>query len=268
LKKNLDNDEGTIFRYSHHENTVLNIIREQLLASNEPDKEELVSFISSITHREEIDAEGCKVMVSGPRDMVDLCELVKECFYSPLMKGSNSIKSVLPAILNTSIELQEKYSKPIYGGDGEISSINIKSGEAPISLIEKDIDSDGNTVVASPYRTLPRIGAYIPLGHDGEPESSEEDKNCGGISVVNNGGAALSAYGVLQFYDEDDARAKALEKALLRYCELDTMAMVFIWEFFDLMVKRYAKEFFGGMVNQKRIFRLSPNDWDVFMAKS
>ena len=85
---------------------------------------------------------------------------------------------------------------------------------------------------------------------------------------MNNGGAALSAYGVLQFYDEDDARAKALEKALLRYCELDTMAMVFIWEFFNLMVKRSAKEFFGGMVNQKRIFRLSPNDWDVFMAKS
>ena len=259
LKKNLENDEGSVFRYSNHENTVLNTIREQLLASDESDKEELVSFIDSITHRDEFDADGNKVKISGSRDMVDLCELVKECFYSPLMKGSNSIKAVLPAILNISKELQDRYSKPIYGGDGEITSINIKPGEKPMSLVEKECDSDGNTVVASPYRTLPAIGAYLPSGRDGW----QGDQSCGGISEVNNGGGALSAYGVLQFYDEDDVRAKALEKALLRYCELDTMAMVFIWEFFDLMTKRATAEFFG-MVNQKHIFRLGPKDWDAF----
>ena len=33
------------------------------------------------------------------------------------------------------------------------------------------------------------------------------------------------------------AQNKALEKALLRYCELDTMSMVFIWEFFREMTK-------------------------------
>lgn len=48
--------------------------------------------------------------------------------------------------------------------------------------------------------------------------------------TVSNGGAALAAYGKLQF--SDTQMSEALEKALLRYCELDTLAMVFIWEYF------------------------------------
>tara|TARA_R110002049_G_scaffold172683_1_gene339469 strand:- start:5979 stop:6671 length:693 start_codon:yes stop_codon:yes gene_type:complete len=38
LKDALSNYEGTIFRYSHHENTILNAIYFQLNDSNEPDK--------------------------------------------------------------------------------------------------------------------------------------------------------------------------------------------------------------------------------------
>ena len=48
---------------------------------------------------------------------------------------------------------------------------------------------------------------------------------------IANGGAALTAYSELQF--SDDVKSEALAKALLRYCELDTMAMVFIWEYFN-----------------------------------
>ena len=51
---------------------------------------------------------------------------------------------------------------------------------------------------------------------------------------VCNGGAALAAYSKLQF--SDDVATKALEEALLRYCELDTLAMVFIWEYFNEMI--------------------------------
>ena len=47
---------------------------------------------------------------------------------------------------------------------------------------------------------------------------------------VANGGAALAAYAKMQF--SDAAMSEALEKALLTYCELDTLAMVFIWEYF------------------------------------
>ena len=48
--------------------------------------------------------------------------------------------------------------------------------------------------------------------------------------TVANGGAALTAYSKLMFCDGQ--MDQALRTALLRYCELDTMAMVFIWEYF------------------------------------
>ena len=41
---------------------------------------------------------------------------------------------------------------------------------------------------------------------------------------------ALAAYTKLQFSDE--RCTGALAETLLRYCELDTMSMVFIWEYF------------------------------------
>jgi hypothetical protein len=53
---------------------------------------------------------------------------------------------------------------------------------------------------------------------------------------VVNGGAALAAYAKLQF--SDTQMSAALEKALLCYCELDTLAMVFIWEYFNDMCNK------------------------------
>ena len=44
------------------------------------------------------------------------------------------------------------------------------------------------------------------------------------------GAAALMAYAKMQFSEGEIL--KALEQALLTYCELDTLAMVFIWEYF------------------------------------
>ena len=87
-------DIGTIFRYHNHENTTLNKIREQLLISDEIDKIELIEFIDLITHK--------KGRGVGSRDMKDLYKLVVDYYYSPLTNGSNSIKSILPAIISES----------------------------------------------------------------------------------------------------------------------------------------------------------------------
>ena len=59
---------------------------------------------------------------------------------------------------------------------------------------------------------------------------------------VANGGAALTAYNKLMFC-EGEGMNDALRQALLRYCELDTMSMVFIWEYFYDMVtkKKYSQ---------------------------
>lgn len=213
LKAELEQDGGSIFRYSPHENTILNHIADQLGFSDEPDSQELQDFIRSITYLTGIPDSG------GPRDMIDLWAIVKKCFYHPSMKGSNSIKAVLPAVLNTSKFIQEKYSKPIYGS--EIKSLNIPAS-SPMALIT--FEDDGKTVI-NPYKLLPPIAEYM-----GMTEEEAEAIGVAADSTISNGGAALTAYSQLQF--SDDVQAEALAKALLRYCELDTMAMVFLWEYF------------------------------------
>lgn len=216
LKAQLEKDGGSIFRYAPHENTILNNIANQLAFSEEPDSEELQDFIRSITYFSGHPETG------GPRNMIDLLAIVKSCFYHPLMKGSNSLKYVLPAVLNTSKFLQEKYSKAIYGSD--IKSLNIPP-DAPVALIS--FEEDGKTVV-NPYKLLPPIAEYMGLSEkEAETIGSAKDS---ASSRIANGGAALTAYSELQF--SDDVKADALTKALLRYCELDTMAMVFLWEYF------------------------------------
>ena len=212
LKVELDKDGGSIFRYSPHENTILNHIADQLSFTNEPDKDELIEFITSITHLP-------RYKNGGPRDMIDLLEIVKRGFYHPSMKGSNSIKVVLPAVLNTSKFIQDKYSQRIYGS--EIKSLNIPPTD-PIAWITF---AEGGKTVVNPYKLLPPIEEYLGM--------TEEEANAIGSaakSTIANGGAALTAYSELQF--SDDVKSDALAKALLRYCELDTMAMVFIWEYF------------------------------------
>jgi len=106
LKKELENDEGSIFRFAAHENTILNVIHKQLKDSNESDKDLLCNFIENITHSSSSNANKWK----GERDMIDLRELVLRYYYNPLTKGSNSIKYVLPAILNSCEYLQNKYT--------------------------------------------------------------------------------------------------------------------------------------------------------------
>ena len=203
LKKAVGEDEGTIFRYMEHENTVLNDIRRQLESSEEDDKDELIAFIKSITN----DAE---------RTMVDIAKSVLKYYYHPSMKGSNSIKDVLPAILNSSDLIKSKYSRPVYGTP-EMPSLNLEN------KVWIEYEEDGKTV-KNPYKLLPSVSTYLDIPQE-ELDKMEMDEE-----TVANGGAALAAYGKLQF--SDTQMSKALEKALLCYCELDTLAMVFIWEYF------------------------------------
>ena len=203
LKKAVGEDEGTIFRYMEHENTVLNDIRRQLESSEEDDKDELIAFIKSITN----DAE---------RTMVDIAKSVLKYYYHPSMKGSNSIKDVLPAILNSSDLIKSKYSRPVYGTP-DMPSLNLEN------KVWIEYEEDGKTV-KNPYKLLPSVSTYLDIPQE-ELDKMEMDEE-----TVANGGAALAAYGKLQF--SDTQMSKALEKALLCYCELDTLAMVFIWEYF------------------------------------
>jgi hypothetical protein len=207
LKKELEQDQGSIFRYAAHENTYLNMIYHQLFVDPDdiPDREVLCSFIRTITESRDDKRK-------GPRSMVDMWELVKRYYYDPAMGGSNSIKRVLPAILNSSKYLQDKYSKPIYGADGGIISLNYKDWK----WIEYQ---DGKVI--DPYRLLPKLFEDMP---DITMELLSDNDE------LKDGGAALTAYAQLQFEEMSEYERTELSKALLKYCELDTLAMVMIYE--------------------------------------
>ncbi|MCK5742512.1 MAG: DUF2779 domain-containing protein, partial [Chlorobi bacterium] len=50
---------------------------------------------------------------------------------------------------------------------------------------------------------------------------------------INNGGAAMGAYNSLQFTEVPDSDRNAIIESLLRYCELDTLAMLMIFEHWE-----------------------------------
>lgn len=210
LKVALEKDNGTIFKYSNHENTILNAIYVQLLESDEIDKDQLIKFIHSISHSK----SDSTVEWKGNRDMVDLWDVEKRYYYNPLTKGSNSIKAVLPASLSSSKFLQEKYSKPL-------NQINVTSKNFSENHIWLEIEDD---IVKSPYKMLPSL-------FDGWSEEQIEN-TLSEIEDISNGGAALTAYGKLQYTDMEQSEIVELTSALLKYCELDTLAMVMIYEHF------------------------------------
>ena len=216
LDSALSKDNGAVFRWSAHENTVLNKLREELLASATPpeDKDALVSFIESITSR----PVSSKEKIHGPRTMVDLCDIAEKFYFHPSTKGSNSLKKVLPALMKSSTALREIYGKANYGGKGV--SLNFME---PIAWWQ---ERDGEVV--DPYALLPPVFDDVSRN---ETDAADE-----GLSEeLKEGGAAMAAYARLQFEDLPDARRASIESALLRYCELDTLAMVMAIQAWDHM---------------------------------
>ena len=193
LSEALRHDEGTIMRWSHHENSILNGIKEQLLSDAQPpqDKDELILFIERITK-------------AGERAMVDLADVARKHYFHPSTKGSCSIKKVLPAVMQSSAYLRRTYSQPVYGGPGNMTSMNFKD----MTWWQQGVDGR----VLDPYKLL--------VAELGEEEKVAE--------AINQGGAASNAYLRLQFEDLPAEERFALREGLLRYCELDTLAMGFI----------------------------------------
>ena len=213
LKASIGNDNGTVFRYHNHENTVLNDIRRQILDLEEPlsDAGDLVEFIDSITNRK----QGTKVIHEGHRALVDLCQVVDRYYFHRNMGGRTSIKKVLPAILNDSTYLQTRYSNSLINLG--ISSL----ARGNFVLISKD--EDGNVI--DPYKSLPPVFDDLKIEVDPEEDGIVID------GELCEGGAAMMAYARMQFSEVTEHQRKQTAEALLRYCELDTFAMVLIWEY-------------------------------------
>jgi len=193
LKKCLEDDNGSVFMYHHFENTVLNDVVNLLEERRPDDANELIEWIKTITK-------------GGTREMIDQQKLVVNCYYSPWMGGSNSIKDVLPAVLNESPRLKEIYSEPYSG-------LSIKD------KVLYQVDEETGRAV-NPYKLLDPVGYGIP-----DYETAEE--------TIAEGSTAMMAWSRMQFDDVSDEEREATFKALLEYCELDTLAMVMIYQHWE-----------------------------------
>jgi hypothetical protein len=118
-------------------------------------------------------------------------------------------------VLKTSKFLQEKYSQPLLKSKNE--SLNFDQ------MIWWTLNEDE---VMNPYKLL------TPVFHDINYESMETLELDSDLHI-SEGGSATVAYGRLQFSDVPKEERAAVENSLLRYCELDTLAMVMIYEAFE-----------------------------------
>jgi hypothetical protein len=134
-------------------------------------------------------------MEKGDRtNFVDLNRLARDYYFHPIMKGRTSIKVTLPAVLQA------------------YKSKRITKWLMDEGLYKKADDGS----VINPYDLLP------------EPEPIYEGKKI----KVKEGTAAMIAYQDMNFglHKRDEAIKKQYVDALLKYCKLDTLAMVIIWE--------------------------------------
>jgi len=193
---------GTVFRYSNHENTVLRKIYEEIESvADLADREELLEFIDLITDK-------------GDKTMVDLQRVVLKGYISRHAGGSNSLKYVLPAILKDAPRTASLYSsKGVYGKSLYMKSLNFDDHQWLTP------DSDGN-----PYKTLPSLFEIDGLTAD------EVDDMMAGLmddngGTIDQGGLAMAAYNLTRYSELQDADRQRIKDGLLRYCELDTLAM-------------------------------------------
>lgn len=197
LMKVLEKDSGSVFMYHHYERTTLRDVRAMLEQSNEADKDDLIAFIDTLVDDQ------------SPRYLIDQQELIRKYYYSSHMGNSNSIKYVLPAVLTESEYLQEVYTQPYSG----------------LSIQDKVLYAESNGIAVNPYQLLdPLELEEIPeAGDDLEGIVGEDQKE-----TVADGGMAMMAWSRMQFPDVPEEERERVFKSLLRYCELDTLAMAMI----------------------------------------
>jgi len=174
LKKQIGN-EGTVYIWSPYEVIVLREIRQQTEKYRHADTG-LADWIDALASEQR------------PR-VVDLCALAKDHYFHPSMKGSLSIKSVLPAVCQADESLRAK------------------------RFFAKYVKRDALGNLLDPYAALPPL----PIG------ATEElvQEGTGAMRVYQE-----MMFGRAK---DDEVTRQNYQKLLRQYCELDTAAMVAIW---------------------------------------
>jgi hypothetical protein len=213
LKRDLGS-QGSVFMYSSYENTCLNNVEDWLNVHPEvEDKDALMKFIHSLTYRKKGSQWTRK---PGQRVMIDLCDWVNKIYLDPATKGSNSIKKILPSVIQHSSYLQQKYGqKNLYGKHLTIKSLNFDNQTWLVKQGQHYLN---------PYDLLGN-----PLGLTQQKLEELEELNDASIEIK-NGAMAIIAYSFVQNNNLTLQEVNTYRNALLRYCELDTLAMVMVFE--------------------------------------
>jgi hypothetical protein len=213
--------QGSVLMYSSYENTCLNDI--EVYLHNHPefkDRDTLISFIHTLTYRNE-DQHGLSHRKPGKRALIDLCKWVRESYLDPATKGSVSIKKILPSMIKHSGYLQTFYGqRDLYGENLKVHSHNFDNMQWIVKI--KDGFEDPYQLLVNP----------LPV----EEQTSEEDNEDSAIEI-NNGGLALIAYAKVQNEKMNPNQITQYREALLKYCELDTLAMVMVFQGLKSLIK-------------------------------
>jgi hypothetical protein len=134
----------------------------------------------------------------GGERILDLNKVAQDYYYHPLMGARTSIKVTLPAVLSSA------------GSSDRIREL---------LQVEGLYQTDRNGIIVDPYSLLPEIE---PAVRAEEAERSER---------VDEGTGAMIAYQKMAYGGLGDHERNAYRTALLRYCNLDSLAMVLIWEY-------------------------------------
>jgi len=184
-------EKGTFLMWHTHENTMLKNIFEQIEKYNF-ENQKLKNWLSETIKFDKKDIGRFK----------DMNVITREMYFHPDMKGQTSIKKVLPAVLKASKSERIKYW--------------LENFEEDLSLFQLE---EKENYIIDPYQLLPTIDLF-------------ENKNNGKQTHVSEGTEAMRVYDEMLFgvYKDNIEAKENYKKALLRYCKLDTLAMVIIWE--------------------------------------
>ncbi|MFZ9844111.1 MAG: DUF2779 domain-containing protein [Ilumatobacteraceae bacterium] len=187
-------EKGTVFTWSGYELTTLRHVRRQL-RERDLMTPELASWLTGLIGPAPAVGEEDKTV---GRRVVDLLKISQAHYAHPLMRGSHSIKKVLDAMWSDAPHL---WNDPWFAEYYRTTS-------------------DGR--VLDPYSTLAKPPLNIDLG-----DTDESDDE-----AVTDGVGAMRAYQDMLYgeHKNDLSMRDKMRDSLLRYCGLDTAAMVIIWK--------------------------------------
>ena len=187
-------EQGTIYHWADYEIAVTQELADEI--RGDATKADLVSWVDR-----NWGTPGTKKTKVKSDRTVDLVKVSREHFYDPAMKGGHSIKVVLPVVWkNPAIQkLFPKYARDQHGQP-----------------------------VRNPYDSLPALTLQ-----DSANSSSIDLSNLEDLDVVKNDTGAMRAYEHVRYGlgAGNQAVREDVRRQLLRYCQLDTAAMVMVWRY-------------------------------------